>query len=267
MFDFTSASSNYGCGSRARTARLRGVIWSVLFGCVLAAAPEPAKCQSRPMQVEGCGTIGSSFDEDRCVHVSFTGEVSAGQTYERKFGAAIRFRLNPKPAQSGWFIEVIPDDQSSGYSEYVWVVNPPYHFNNVRYLDTSYGTSAKQAVEYSARDFNFVLNPEQYKRASDLVEMGVSSHPATDQRSQQQLEKETDDAIRALEALPVAKGRLTILNSRIHEVPEKNSSGSIEWLKFRVELHVPCGFLGLIESADLQIDRANCAAATHKGRK
>jgi hypothetical protein len=207
---------------------------------------------------DGCGTIQSTFGEDQCQHLSFAGEVSAGQAFERTFSKKLGFRLNP--SQSGWTIEVIPYEQTdSGNAEYVWVVNFPYRSYNVRYLDTTYGTTAKEAVEYSPRDFNFVLNEQQFKRASDLVEMAIMSHPLSDHRSQQELDKESMDAGQALEALPVAKGRLTIMNSRLADPTEKGDLGSIEWLKFKVELHVPCGFATIADSSEFQIDKAKCS--------
>jgi hypothetical protein len=207
---------------------------------------------------DGCGTIQSAFGEDQCLHLSFAGEVSAGQVFERKFTKKLGFRLNP--SQSGWTIEVIPYEQTdSGNAGYVWVVNFPYRSYNVRDLDASYGTTAKEAVKYSPRDFNFVLNEQQFKRASDLVEMAIMSRPQSDHRSQQELDKESMDAGQALEALPVAKDRLTIMNSRVADSAEKGDFGSIEWLKFKVELHVPCGFDAIADSSEVQIDKAKCS--------
>jgi hypothetical protein len=206
---------------------------------------------------DGCGTIQSPFGEDQCLHLSFAGEVSAGQAFGRKFSKKLGFRLNP--SQSGWTIEVISYEQTdSGNAEYSWVVNPPYRSYNVRYMDTTYGTTPSEAIKYSPRDFNFVLNEQQFKRASDLVEMAIMSHPLSDHRSQQELDKESMDAIQALEALPVAKGRLTIMNSRVADPTEEGDFGSIEWLKFKVELHVPCGFATISDSSEVQIDKAKC---------
>jgi len=80
------------------------------------------------------------------------------------------FRLNPEQAAGGWFIEVVPKNPSADSSlEYVWVVTPPYHFGNQRYLDTSYGIPAREAVKKSPREFNFVLDEKQYKEAARLV--------------------------------------------------------------------------------------------------
>ncbi|HXN54215.1 MAG TPA: hypothetical protein VN943_19960 [Candidatus Acidoferrum sp.] len=163
--------------------------------------------QAPPAQQTGCGTVDSPFGEARCVRLSYAGEVSSGQTFERKFSEKLLFRLNPKTAQSGWTIEVIPEAQDgTGQREYIWVVTPPYRFYNVRDLDTSYGTSAREAVEYSPRDFNFVLNEEQFKRAANLVELAVMSHPPSEKKTLEEFDRESQDAGHALRRWSVAKG-------------------------------------------------------------
>jgi hypothetical protein len=83
-----------------------------------------------------CGTINTAFTEGRCIHITFSGEVSGDKNFDRPFGP-LRFRLNSEQALGGWCIEVVPAEQTnSGNDEYVWVVTPPYHFGNIRYLDT-----------------------------------------------------------------------------------------------------------------------------------
>jgi hypothetical protein len=228
---------------------------------LLAAGNSRIANTPAPASADGCGTLYSEFGGDQCQRISFNGQVSANQTFEQRFGKNLSFRLNPKGAEGGWTLEVVPDAQpGSGYAEYVWVVNPPYHFSNIRYLDTSYGTTAKQAVSYSPRDFNFVINEEQYRRAADLVEKGVMSHAESDHRSQEEFAKESDEAIATLQALPVSKGRLTILQSRITEDTGKSGLGSIEWISFKVELRVPCNLVTPDGSPGLQINKSKCSA-------
>ena len=205
-----------------------------------------------------CGTMASVFREGPCIHVSFFGEVSANRSFEREFGA-LRFRLNPQAALFGWSIEVVPRKETdSNRSEYVWVVTPPYHFGNIRYLDTSYGTKAEDAVKVSPRDFNFVLDQEQFDRAAGLVNLAISSHPVDDQKSDAESEKEGSDAIAALESMSIGKGRFEIIDSRVDRSGGDHGLGSIEWSKFKVELRVPCDF-AISDSADMVIDRTGCA--------
>jgi hypothetical protein len=202
--------------------------------------------------------MASVFSEGSCIRVSFSGEVSANHTVQHEFGA-LRFRLNPQAASFGWNIEVAHRKETDPTrSEYVWVVTPPYHFGNIRYLDTSYGTKAEDAVKVSPRDFNFVLDQEQFNRGANLVNLAISSHPVDDHKSEAEHEKEGTDAIAALESMSIGKGRLEIIDSRVDRTGGDHGLGSIEWLKFKVEVHVPCDF-AISDSADMVIDRAGCA--------
>lgn len=243
-------------------AAKRIAMMSVIIGVLLTLGA--FSFQAATPKQPGCGTVESPFGEAQCVQISFVSEISAGQRFERKFGDNLVFRLNPSGA-SGWFIEVIPEAQGgTDKKEYVWVVTPPYRFSNVRYLDTSYGTKAREAVHYSPRDFNFVLNEEQFNRAADLVNLAIFSHPLSDQRTKEELIKESEDAREALLALSVSKGRLTILDSRTTEPEGADDFGSIEWLKFKVELQVPCGSAS-VPGSDLAVDVSKCSRGKEAG--
>jgi hypothetical protein len=241
---------------------------SVLASLVLFGGSFRATASSELAQA-GCGTMKSTFGKDQCLRLSFNGEVSASQSFERRFTDKLLFRLNAKTAASGWIIEVIPEGQDDDAlsSEYVWVVNPPYRYGNVRYLDTSYGTSAKKAVADSPRDFNFVLNEQQFKYAADLVEMAIMSRPQSDTRSKEEIERESDAAIESLFALHVAKGRLAILDSRVAPSVGEGDLGSIAWLKFKVELHVPCDLISGATSAEVSVDRTRCSSERKQNQK
>lgn len=234
------------------------IVLSALTTLPLAKAPATV---SQPNS-NVCGTMASVFSEGSCIRVSFSGEVSAYHTFEHEFGA-LRFRLNPQAASFGWNIEVAPRKETNPTrSEYVWVVTPPYHFGNIRYLDTSYGTKAEDAVKVSPRDFNFVLDQEQFNCAADLVNLAISSHPVDDHKSDAGHEKEGSDAVAALESMSIGKGRLEIIDSRVNRPGGEHGLGAIEWLKFKIELRVPCDF-AISDSADMVIDRAGCAGKQH----
>ena len=216
----------------------------------------------------GCGTVKSPFEGGTCILLSFRGEVSANQAFERTFGDSLFFRLVPKGEQFGWDIEVVPERRGeTSQSEYSWVVTPPYHFWNPRYLDASYGMSASEAVRSSPRNFNFVLNEEQYKKAGDLVALAVSSHPQSDKRSAEEFEKESQDAAQALYKFPVAKGRLIILKSKIAASDDSGKQGFIKWLEFRVDLRVPCDFSAIGGSAEISVDHSECSAERSEKRE
>ena len=245
----------------------------IAFVCVILLLGDPLQClahgqkaaasQSEPA---GCGTVDSSPPNPACLRLSFEGEVSAEQSFLREFGGGLIFRLNHEVAAGGWFIEVVPKGAASNANqEYVWVVTPPYHFGNARYLDTSYGTPAKEAVQMSPREFNFVLNGEQYKKAAELVDLAIYSRPVSDKRTQEQIEREGEDATGDLMKFPVATGRLWILDSRTKDSTGEGDFGAIEWIKFKVELRVPCDFPVLTDAPQISVDASACGGS--KGKK
>jgi len=216
---------------------------------------------SRPSSSD-CGSIKEVSSYSKCLRISFEGELAAGQSFEQEFGGDLLLRLNPKSAVGGWTIEIVPKSVPEGeFREYVWVVTPPYHFWNVRYLDTSYGISPQESVQNSPREFHFVLDEKQYAKAAQLVDLVASSRPLSDTRPKEEYEREVRDASDALMRFPVSNGRLWILDSKIKASTGPKDPGSIAWLKFRVELQVPCDFAAGPASDNLTLDRSACGAS------
>lgn len=241
--------------------RLRDLLpWSAALFIVLVPAGHGI-CFAQATTANGCGALDDPFGKDQCLRLSVADEVSQGATFERAIGGNLTFRLNPARARSsGWTIEVIgKKSKGSQDPEYSWVVTPPYHFYNPRYLTSGdYGISADDAVKDSPRDFNFVLDDEQYARASDLVSLAAESHPDDVRKTEAEWEKESAEAADSLSHFPVAKGRLTILDSNVGVAPG-DEFGQIERVKFRVELHVPCDFSLVGISPDIVVDASSCS--------
>ena len=173
--------------------------------------------------------------------ISFSGEVTQGQTFRKSVGHGLDFVLTPSSMGggiTGWIIQVSPHGQTVDpeCTDFVWVVTPPYHFQNVRYLDTSYSTTAQEAMRVSAREFQFVLNCADFKTESRRVDLAI--YPSTASK------QEVDDAIAKLGSSPLGKGRLWIKRYRI--TPGRKSEagvdlGAIHWIKFKVEIKIPAG--------------------------
>src|SRR5690348_4346832 len=91
--------------------------------------------------------------------LKFSGEVSEGQTFRKSLGHGLDFVLAPttEPEITGWTVKVSPRDKplDPECADFLWVVTPPYRFQNARYLDTSYRTTAQEAVRWSPREFSF----------------------------------------------------------------------------------------------------------------
>lgn len=168
----------------------------------------------------------------RTVH--FAGELKGREVFAKEIGQHLVFRLNParEPNISGWTIEIHPKNETSGeYTEFVYVVTPPYRFRNARYLDTSYGISAKEAVAWTPRTFYFVLDKDEYKLAGDALDKTLWPGNYSDDV--------VDAAGKVLEELTKGEGELRILDSKISEGKNEKESGKIDWLKFAVELKFP----------------------------
>jgi hypothetical protein len=171
--------------------------------------------------------------------ISFSGEVSQGQTFRQSIGHGLDFVLMPVSMAggiTGWTIEVAPQKPPPDpqCNDYVWVVTPPYRFQNARYLDTSYGTIAQEAVRASRRQFSFVLNCADSKAERGRLDVVLWPYSY----SQQQV----DEARAKLGSSPLGKGRLWIEKYRI--TPGRRSTAEVElgvihWIKFKVQIEFP----------------------------
>jgi hypothetical protein len=179
----------------------------------------------------------SAASQDR--PLIFTGVAVEGQTFRKSIGRGLDFVLEPNPdGDTGWTIEVSPQGKlpTPACIDFLWVATPPYHFQNVRYLDTQYGTTAQDAVHSSPREFNFVLNCADFETESKRVEMAIYPNGAPQQQ--------VDDAIAKLGTSPLGKGRLWIEDSKVtpgHDGGTGKDLGEIRWIKFKVEIKFPAG--------------------------
>jgi hypothetical protein len=223
-----------------------------------AGAPSWREPDVRPNQeISGCASLDGTFKEPACLQLAFRGEISSGDQFSQAIGGNIMFEL--MPSASGWAIEISPQAVSgTGTLESIWVVTPPYRSSNPRYLDTSYGVSAEDAVRETPRRFNFVLNEAQYQKAFRLVDLALSSRPLPDHRSQSEVEKESKDAAAGLMKFPGSVGQLSIVDSKVTLGKGSKDLGSLDWTKFEAILRVPCGFAAAKPTPELSVDRSNC---------
>lgn len=144
--------------------------------------------------------LAASPDDRR---ITFTGELSEGQTFRRDIGRGLDLVLEPSPGETtGWTLEVLPQGKTSGSAcgDLLAVAPPPYHFENARYLGTEYGIPAQDAVRNSPREFSFVLNCADFQTESKRVELAIYPSGAS--------QTEVDDALAKLGTSPLGKGKL-----------------------------------------------------------
>jgi hypothetical protein len=172
--------------------------------------------------------------------IEFTGEVTRGTSFVHDIGHGLLFRLTKTPGapDMGWEIEIAPGPivnpstnapATGEYEEFSGIVTPPYHFYNERYLETSYGTKAEEAVGITPREFNFVESVADSKAAYDVVESVLSS-PTFPEKSEAL-------AIAAAK-IPIGTGELQILDSHITPGKDASDMGTIESVKFKVTLRL-----------------------------
>jgi hypothetical protein len=157
-----------------------------------------------------------------------SGQVSRGESFERDIGHGLRFRLVPSPAGfgNGWDIQIVPSENpSNAPADFAAIVTPPYHFYNARYLNASYGVTARQAVAMSPRIFYFSETQEEFDAASEVVNSVIYSVEWPAKR---------ESLAAAAAKVPLGMGELRILRSRITAGKNSEDLGSIDWVKFEV---------------------------------
>ena len=169
-----------------------------------------------------------SSKEVSCEDTTLAGSVTRGDRFEAPFGDSLRFVLEPSigpPNPDGWTIRVVGSDPSH---DFLMVATPPYRFSNPRYLDTSYGHAASEAVDWTPRTFRFVVDEASFHKMNEAI--GVLLWPA-DKTSD-----EIDEATATLEKTNTARGEFDILSAETSDPTSDIPMGRIEKLSFEVEL-------------------------------
>jgi hypothetical protein len=201
--------------------RRRATALALLAGALLslAAAREEARAGGAP----GPGAVPP------CDTSRVTGRVREGEAFEREIPGGLVFRLIPSaPPVSGWQIQVTAATLEAPEDELSWSVTPPLRYWNPRYLETSYGWTAQQAVDYGERPFRFV-RPADLAAATEAVRAllwpgEVSADSLKTARAR-------------WEGLRVFEGVLRVLDARVE--PSPDGSGRIAELGFEALLCVP----------------------------
>lgn len=176
-----------------------------------------------------CGVIA----EDQPIR--FSGEVTRDHEYRKEIGAGLVFVLSPDE-DNGWTIAVAPKENpnDSECDDYVAVATPPYHGENARFINTSYGVKARDAVKESRREFYFVTNCADNHLEEKWVERIINPGGFSD--------KEIKEGYAKLGTSPQGKAVLTILDSKTSpakETVEGVNLGQIDWIKFEVTITLP----------------------------
>jgi hypothetical protein len=149
---------------------------------------------------------------------AISGEVRAGEDFKADLPGDLVFSLEAD-APFGWTIamRVAGEDPER---DLVWPANPPYRFDNVRYLETSYGKTPEQMLQWNPRRFSFYDDPAAAEAAERWIE-AVVLWPTGEEPP--------------MRPDPKGVGVFNILESRIGEV---DGHPAVTWLRFEVRLAV-----------------------------
>jgi hypothetical protein len=170
---------------------------------------------------------------------TLSGRVRAGESYEQPFGDGLLFLLRANaqapPNPEGWTIEVRRDGPGKGH-DFVWVATPPYRWWNPRYIDTSYGVSAREAVARDVRSFGFVTSEAAYASLARAVDLLVSSRPV--EMTEAEFEAARDSAHVTWQAMleRAGGGELRITGADVSDSTSELPGGRIERLAFTAVL-------------------------------
>lgn len=160
------------------------------------------------------------------------GRVSGGEPFEALLPGALLFRLDPDTTPRnppGWTLRVSP--RAARDHDYSMVATPPYRFWNPRYLDTSYGVSATEALARTPREFSFVASEGDYGAAKQALDVLLWSGTRP--------KEEVDGAADELSSLAMYSGTFWVEDGATTPPDSIHQGGTIAWVSFRVRLCVP----------------------------
>ena len=197
--------------------RLLAKLWVLALPIIVAACSKPQKPLSvtpAPVVPEAptasAPAVGSLQNGPR-----FTGEVRQGQQFEKAFAPNMVFRLEPYAGNdSGWSIRIAPGTDSAASSmDCIGAIQVPLHGDTTLEIEPPEDGASKDP-SWKQRAFDFVATPEDCKVAWDSMNDANYNHK-----------------------LRLRHGKLTILDARYGPANATNGHGTLEWLKFEVDLN------------------------------
>ena len=170
------------------------------------------------------------------IDVHIAGEITRGKTFQQDIGHGLVFRLAPSQPwpDVGWKVEITPKTEpDDGPIEFSAVATPPYRMYNPRYLEASYGNSAKDAVQMTPRVFYFAQSVDDEHRAEECL--NAAMYP-TDVSDEEKVRVVAEQGL-----IQLGKGELRILKSRIGHGKTMTDAGTIDYLRFEVDLEFSSG--------------------------
>jgi hypothetical protein len=159
----------------------------------------------------------------------FTAEVVAHEGFQKTFAPKMMFRLEPYAGtDSGWSIRIAPISDSGGPAiDCIGAVETPLHGDTKLEIEPPENGASKDSA-WRRREFKYVSNASDCKAAWDLMnDANYATRLST---------KERENASTKLGQISTRPGTFTILEARLGPATPQNARGTLELLKFEVDL-------------------------------
>lgn len=194
-----------------------------------------------------------------CRTAVLEGELNAGQPLIRPIGGGVKVYFQPLP--SGWILRVLPGSGPAGQHDYAELATPPYQSVTPLAISTDFAFRAQDAIGWNPRRFHFATTSASFRELEQayLKYEAAGTTPAADIQAElaRQIAQTSEGTLTILDSRLVggtadqwqmAAAVASHFNSTAHTiVQEPNGStsalGRIIWLRFRIELTLPSGFL------------------------
>ena len=205
-----------------------------------------------------------------CVREVFEGEVKAGEGFVRLMGGGLELMV--EPLASGWIVRVLPVAGGRPSHDYALLATPPYQSVSPLLVGTDWSFRAQDAVAWNPRRFQFAADAKSFQMLTKLY--GEYTKDATPSAAV--------EAELAKMVVQMPQGVMTILDAHLipgtanqaqtammvashfsttaHTIEQPQDGkgaalGRITWMRFRVELDLPAGFVAV---KDAVVERRAC---------
>ena len=173
-----------------------------------------------------------------------TGEVTKGHGFQKAVAGGLIFGLAPDAGDdSGWEIRLAPGtDPSSASIDCIGAVSEPLHGDSTLSIQPPGVDKDRDDFQWKKRDFDFVPNASDCKKAWDFANEAHYASKLTD--------KQREEADTKLGEIPTSHGVFQIADFRLSKPTSNDAPAQIEWLKFAVHLEFPSAAPALATSGE-----------------
>lgn len=213
--------------------RLTTKLWALclllpLAACKKQAPVTPASAAAASAVVASATPTGNAASSQ--INPRFTAEIVAHEEFQRIFAPKLMFRLEPYAgSDSGWSIRIAPVSETAGPAiDCIGAVETPLHGDTKIEIEPPANGSTKDPA-WRQREFTYAATEPDCRTAWNLMNDANYATKLSDQ--------EREQASTKLGQIPTRHAKFTIVDGRFGPATLQNPHGTIEWLKFEVDLN------------------------------